>query len=150
MSVKLTCDDCNEEFSSKRRYETHIKRHKRNMFQKNKTYLCNICGRNFANYNSWIGHARIHTGEKPYHCDICGKNFRQTTSLRNHKQLHTGKRVSCELCPKKFASTGFLAIHMRSHNSKFSNQIHIRNFFKFFLLFQMIDRLIVSFVIKVI
>lgn len=136
MSVKLTCDECNEEFSSKRRYETHIKRHKRNMFQKNKTYLCNICGRNFANYNSWIGHARIHTGEKPYHCDICGKNFRQTTSLRNHKQLHTGKRVSCELCPKKFASTGFLAIHMRSHNSKFSNPNPNAKFFlNFFLLF---------------
>ena len=55
-----------------------------------RTYDCDICGKQFSHNDRLRRHRKIHTTEKPYKCDICGKGFKEKCNLKHHRYIHTG------------------------------------------------------------
>lgn len=60
------------------------------VFQGEKPYMCENCGKSFASKEYLKHHARIHSGLKPYKCENCGRAFAQRNSLHQHMKIHTG------------------------------------------------------------
>ncbi|MHA1910754.1 MAG: C2H2-type zinc finger protein [Candidatus Kariarchaeaceae archaeon] len=56
-----------------------------------KPYICEVCGRAFADGSNLQRHMRTHSGEKPYVCEECGRAFAQSGDLTKHMRTHTGK-----------------------------------------------------------
>lgn len=113
--------------------------------RKKKSYVCEVCGKEFkSKYNQDV-HRTTHTNEYPISCDICQRPFKYKELLTRHMAVHTGARrqqcefcertfssklglknhilithegktlYSCEICGKTFASNGNLRIHNRIH-----------------------------------
>jgi len=62
------CDICGASFA---RLECFNKHH----HQRDKTYLCSICGKTFGAKSARDLHERAHSGDKRYPCGTCGKTF---------------------------------------------------------------------------
>lgn len=52
------------------------------------SYICNYCGKGWANTTTLNHHIRSHTNEKPYSCKICNKSFISAGSLAAHVPTH--------------------------------------------------------------
>jgi uncharacterized Zn-finger protein len=50
-------------------------------------YVCDLCGKRFAQHGNIRAHKIVHTGEKPFTCrlDDCGKKFSQLGNLKSHQ-----------------------------------------------------------------
>ncbi|XP_068111897.1 gastrula zinc finger protein XlCGF48.2-like [Hyperolius riggenbachi] len=84
-----------------------------------KTLICEVCGRYFAQQASLDIHRRIHTGEKPFICLKCGKGFRSKGNLVSHQTVHTDdKQFQCPVCEKYFKRSLGLIEHMRLHTGE--------------------------------
>ena len=59
-----------------------------------RTYDCDICGKQFSHNDRLRRHRKIHTTEKPYKCDICGKGFKEKCNLKHHRYIHTGNNIT--------------------------------------------------------
>jgi uncharacterized Zn-finger protein len=53
----------------------------------NRPYVCDLCGKRFAQHGNIRAHKIVHTGEKPFTCrlDDCGKKFSQLGNLKSHQ-----------------------------------------------------------------
>ena len=88
-----TCPECARRFTSVARMAMHVQRVHKDEFAENPRlgavlrYVCNDCGRRYANCNSLKQHMRQHTGEL-LRCVICNKGFTVSYDLRVHMRQH--------------------------------------------------------------
>lgn len=87
------------------------------LFEGDKPYKCNECGRNFRQWGDLKYHCiSKHSNEKEYQCEYCGKDFARKYSLIVHRRIHTGeKNYKCEFCQKTFRASSYLQNHRRIH-----------------------------------
>lgn len=70
--MEKTCTICNMVLANSKSLKLHTK----NVHQKLKPYVCQVCNHGSATKHMMQVHMRQHTGEKPFHCDIPDCNFK--------------------------------------------------------------------------
>lgn len=87
---------------------------------KKRSYICNICDKNFTKQFSLNRHMQLHTGEKPHKCPTCRKAFIQKTDMERHETTHSDVlNFLCNFsgCDKKFKTKKNLTCHLVTHNT---------------------------------
>ncbi|XP_030752801.1 zinc finger protein 271-like [Sitophilus oryzae] len=113
------CTYCKNRFVSIASLQRHINQAHATPKPKEKSHLCDICGKGFAKRNKMVVHQRVHTGDKPYECNYCDKRFAKSGERNCHQRIHTGERpYSCEYCGKRFRQTAPFKVHIRTHTGE--------------------------------
>ncbi|XP_036789802.1 zinc finger protein 829 isoform X9 [Oncorhynchus mykiss] len=87
--------------------------------EREKSYRCTFCGREYPHLCQLKMHQRVHTGEKPYECALCGKQFSQLCGLKRHQRVHTGEKpFRCAQCGKQFSHSSNLKVHQSVHTGE--------------------------------
>lgn len=76
-----TYDSCPKKFQ----VSISLRKHISAVHLKEKTNICDKCGRAFNLATQLKTHSIIHTGEYPFQCDKCLKKFRFASTRHNHK-----------------------------------------------------------------
>ena len=146
--ISLTCETCQQTFSSVKSFRKHIKEHtgtthphqcslcglkfdrqsqlkyhtEKNHEKKIK-YKCDTCGKGFYKESDLKTHLNIHTESTKFNCDICPKSFNHISNLNRHKRTHTNeKNYVCKECGKRFNQTSTLNNHLRIHSTNIFGQ----------------------------
>ncbi|GBM28364.1 Replication initiator 1 [Araneus ventricosus] len=94
-SLPLGSDTDAEVVSVARPSGIHTQSHRTD---KEKRFVCDVCGKDFSNKHNLHAHHREHTGEKLFVCPTCGKKFTQKSNLTTHLRTHTGEKpFSCHI-----------------------------------------------------
>lgn len=100
---KYQCELCVQPKSFLR--ANHLKTHVDRVHLKKKPYVCEICGKAFAQKGDKNIHVRRHKGLKNFICDYCHKGFVLLKALKVHLKIHTGESiVKCESCNETFST----------------------------------------------
>ncbi|XP_063361942.1 zinc finger protein 90-like [Cydia amplana] len=106
------CDICEKKFRAK----IFLKRHIRDIHNKERKYRCEFCSKGFFRKTACQDHVRKHRNERPFKCGECGKAFVRSTTLNNHRLIHVAeKKFQCDQCHKSFRNAGGLKAHMVTH-----------------------------------
>ncbi|KAJ8705122.1 hypothetical protein PYW08_012442 [Mythimna loreyi] len=116
-----SCEKCDKSFGRESLYSAHYRRvhvePKDRARQKDRPWVCEVCGKTLPNKCVLLYHQRNHTGERPYRCTLCPKTFTMRKLLQSHLRVHTSDRpYSCKLCPKTFKGLSALRTHEHTHS----------------------------------
>ena len=76
-----SCNYCNEQFKTKSRLDTHIKRKHLEL----KDMECDLCEKSFTNNVDVKTHtSSVHSDERPFKCQICQSSFIRFCNLYAH------------------------------------------------------------------
>lgn len=89
--TKKKCEHCERFFASSKSLKKHIK----DVHDKFKPFICNICGHKSARKEMLESHHRQHTGHKPYRCNYCTYKAADRNCLRRHTMRHLGVCLLC-------------------------------------------------------
>lgn len=118
IEAKNQCRICNRSYSKASTLENHMKLHDKSK-PREKTHLCDTCGKGFAQKSKLVLHNRVHTGYKPHKCSYCEKSFTKRDYLVMHERIHSGEKpYCCVYCGKCFNQDASLRIHMRTHTGE--------------------------------
>lgn len=121
------CQLCKERFSKNCDLSTHVLVHEKSLvplsdlrsekkkkFNKNKQYVCTICGQKFLDKSGRNVHMRNHNGERVIDCDFCKRKFTTKGYLARHMIIHSKSiaEQSCQICRQSFVRIGNLKRHM--------------------------------------
>lgn len=70
-----------------------MQQHRYEHADKDRSYLCQTCGKGFRCNSTLQVHCRSHLPidlKNKYNCDICFKKFGTKPNLQAHKRIHTG------------------------------------------------------------
>jgi KRAB domain-containing zinc finger protein len=116
------CVKCGETFGEKERPIGE----KHSCGGKKKAFMCEVCGKSFAQRSGLSHHLPMHSVVKLFTCDVCGKTFRQRSGLTHHKQTHSAvKAFTCSTCGKSFAQGSGLIHHRSTHSKVKSFACHV-------------------------
>ncbi|CAL8128479.1 unnamed protein product [Orchesella dallaii] len=125
---------CNQEFGEENELKSHVEQEHQSPTDEGgaPTFMCNLCGRTFANQQRLTRHNQVHSEVKPYSCDICQKPLSHRSAVKEHLQnMHgVGKEKEFFSCTQpncnsstKFKSRTYLYRHLRRvHGILMKNQ----------------------------
>ncbi|XP_041983433.1 zinc finger protein 91 [Aricia agestis] len=117
----VTCDICDEAFSSKVRLKFHMQFHEPSAnITADGEYLCSQCdGATFPSETELFDHVHFqHEKKKRWQCPTegCGKTFFMRATLTKHIRTHTDtRRYVCVTCGKQFLNKQTLDEHSVTH-----------------------------------
>ncbi|KAG5447614.1 Zinc finger Y-chromosomal protein, partial [Clonorchis sinensis] len=92
-SKNYQCDICGKQYKHQstliaHKRVAHVMDESNDVLQK---YTCRICGRRSKCQLDYEKHLRVHSKERPFVCNLCGRSFAQSNNLyRHHRLTHTG------------------------------------------------------------
>ena len=103
---------------------SQLSKHKLNMHNTNKGWVCDCCGSRFGLKHVLKGHMMSHL-PLTFFCSECDKKFVRAGDLKNHKKRHQGiLNEICKLCNKRYATKSQLNNHIvRDHFAKFNCEV---------------------------
>lgn len=142
---QLICEKCGKFYSNSTSLKTHMQSHTSEniilacpfpgclktfrcdknlrmhaqIHQKNREYICELCGKRLKSYPSLKSHRIRHLGVLPYKCRYCGKGFLESRKRIQHERgVHTGDcEHKCDECGKGYATATGLKTHRNIHSS---------------------------------
>ncbi|KXJ82687.1 hypothetical protein RP20_CCG011154 [Aedes albopictus] len=113
---ELFCPFCGESFKSRLALGNHKKTVHSDLEQHKGPFICEICGKSYANIASLVCHRNRHEEYQRFKCDKCPKAFAFRCYLETHKRAeHLHERLICPLCGKQFKYSQDLKVHTRQH-----------------------------------
>ena len=106
----LTCQSCNEQFSTPSTLERHSYKHK------SLKYTCKVCGKGFPFVSNRDSHELSHSTDKNFKCADCDKAYISKGDLVKHEKTHEKKTWNCRLCEYTSFDERNLKAHMRKHS----------------------------------
>ena len=92
--------------------KTQLSRHRLNMHNTNKVWICDCCGFRFGLKNVLKKHMMIHLPPS-FSCPECEKKFVRAGHLNKHKKIHRGiLNEVCKLCNKGCSTKDSLSTHI--------------------------------------
>ncbi|XP_013191511.1 gastrula zinc finger protein XlCGF57.1 [Amyelois transitella] len=111
------CSSCDKKYKDSGTLKRHFNRNHLN--NRERSFICETCGKGFYSKSDVKIHMRVHTGETPYICSECPMKFTQIGALLRHKKRHNGEKTyTCPTCNKKFCTKEELKSHLQVHTSK--------------------------------
>lgn len=115
---KLQCLFCGDHFYGRDALKEHKQKMHAELIGKTGPFVCELCGKKYANATSLIVHRSKHTENYRFKCDVpgCSKAFVYRCYLENHKRAeHLQERLVCQKCGKLFKYAQDLKVHTRQH-----------------------------------
>lgn len=107
-ALGTVCQECGKEFPTRLSLKRHYRMHKN-------PSECEFCGKRYG--RAYMkNHLLIHAQEKTYVCQKCGKGFAQLSSLRSHQLLEEDvRKFVCNVCGQRFVLSSRFHSHMKTH-----------------------------------
>ncbi|CAH4031124.1 zinc finger protein 708-like [Pieris brassicae] len=111
--IRFNCEECNLDFSSWYKLNTHC------MWKHKATPIVHCsCGISLNSRTVMYKHIQDHKSPDALHCDQCPKTAKTMEELQRHKLRHIPKSertFPCSSCDKVFTSKDLVKSHERSH-----------------------------------
>ncbi|XP_037084196.1 PR domain zinc finger protein 5-like [Pollicipes pollicipes] len=112
----LTCDVCDETFSTPTNLRAHKVSH-----TSDKSFRCRFCRRDFSTNIALHYHWNEEHPLKLQPCPYCDKRFINKSNLNQHINTHQEPRFTCDQCGRQFHTRGDLRKHIVFRHSDAKN-----------------------------